>query len=102
MKACINRLVASRHHQTLPPEPVARAANRTKRSDARGYAPLVPPNVTTSSPEPSRAPPFGYDSHNRQRGKDEPETPLLVELVPGCANHKAADDLAQLQSPVRR
>jgi len=50
---------------------------------------------------------LSIDSHNRQRGKDEPDTPLLVELVPGCAdgdvvigavesdqaNHKAADDL---------
>jgi hypothetical protein len=50
---------------------------------------------------------LSVDSHNRQRGKDEPDIPLLVELVPGCAdgdvvigavesdqaNHKAADDL---------
>ena len=50
---------------------------------------------------------FGYDNHNRQRGNDEPDAPLLVEgddsakdveVVIGAiesnqANNKAADEL---------
>jgi hypothetical protein len=71
MEACMNRLGAlpqssieswrhwaSRHHQTLPPEPVARAAFHPKRLAARGCARLEPRNVTTSSPEPSAGAPI--------------------------------------------
>lgn len=71
MEACMNRLGAlpqssieswrhwaSRHYQTLPPEPVVRTAFHPKRSAARGCARLVPRNVTTSNPEPSAGDPI--------------------------------------------
>jgi hypothetical protein len=51
---------------------------------------------------------FGYDNHNRHRGSDEPDAPLLRELEPGTGgegdvviggeqgdqgNHEAGKDL---------